>query len=161
MNRLAQYLLNVVGACMIAAVARRILAGSKQFSGLGNVIIGIFLIFSILSPVKNIDWNMETWLPLAQVTDFSHVAAQADDYREAAIRSRIKQQSEAYVWNKAQSLSMDVQIEITLAGEAPYAPVAITLTGPASPYARGQLTRFLANEMGIPKEAQTWKTGTS
>ncbi len=161
MSQLGEYLLHLISACMIAAVARRILACSKEFSAIGNVIIGIFLIFSILSPVRNIDWNINAWQSFSAIDDFSNIAQDASVYQQEALQAYIKQETEAYIWSKAQSLSMDIQLDVSLGSQPPYAPVAITITGPASPYAKGQLTQFLSAELGIPKEAQIWIAKTS
>ncbi len=161
MNQIGEYLIRVIGSCIVAAVARRILGCSKQFSSLGNMIIGIFVAFSILSPVWNIDWDIGTWQMLSEETDFSVISQNANAYQKDALRASITKQTEAYIWNKAQELSVDIQLELKLQETPPYAPEGVTITGHLSPYAKGQLSQMLARELGIPKEAQVWKTPTS
>ncbi len=156
MSDIGRYLLGVIGASIIAAIARQLLSGSKYFKNIGNAVIGIFLLFSVLSPVLHVDlasWDLSQW----NFQDgFDQVTTEADLFQQQALQESIMEQTRAYIWNKASELSLNIELEITLKDEYPYAPCAIKIIGPASPYAKARLSVFLEDEIGIAKEAQTW-----
>ncbi len=156
MSWLGDYLIGLIGACMVAAIARRILAACKQFSGLGNIVIGLFLIYSIISPLYAIEWNHE-W-GISAIVDFSQVSQEAQQYQKDAMQQSIKTQSQTYVLNKAKELNLAVEVDITLSETYPYSPCAVRISGRASPYGKQRLSQYIAQEIGIAKEAQTWTT---
>lgn len=161
MRSIASYLIGIVGACLIASVARLMLSGSKHYKALGNTVIGVFLILSVLSGAARIDWNIGDLSNMDFSAGFDRITADADFYQQESLRESIKAQTQAYVWNKAKELSLDVELEITLSETYPYVPCAICIKGEVSPYAKYQLSSYLTNEIGIPKEAQKWMSALS
>ncbi len=158
MSGIGRYLLGVIAACIIASLARQMLSGSKYFKSVGNTVIGIFLLFSILSPVVDMNrssWDISQW---SFQDGLDQVTTDAELFQQQALRESIMDQTQAYIWNKAEELSLNIALEITLKEEYPYAPCAIQITGPASPYAKSKLSSFIEDEIGIPKEAQTWRS---
>ncbi len=156
MSWLGSYLTGLIGACMIAAIARKLLSLSKHFSGIGNVIVGLFMVFSILSPLMDMKWNEA--FPAIAAGDFSQVSEQAQFYQQQYLSESIKQQTQSYILNKAQELDLTIQVDITLSEAYPYAPSSIVITGHASPYGKNQLSEYIEKNLGISKEAQTWTT---
>lgn len=161
MSGIANYLIGIIGTCIIASLARLMLSGSKHFKSLGNTIVGVFLVFSVLSPIVRIDWNIADLSDLDFTAGFDRISADADFYQQQALKESIIAKTQSYIWNKAEELSLDVELEITLSETYPYVPCAICIRGQASPYAKAQLSSYLANEIGIPKEAQTWMSARS
>ena len=70
----------------------------------------------------------------------------------------IKQNSEAYILDKASQLGLDVEaeVEVTADGSYPY-PSAVTLTGSAPDALRRELTRYIEDNLAIAEERQTWR----
>lgn len=156
MSSIANYLFGVIGVCVIASIARLLLSGSKHYKTLGNTIVGVFLILSVLSAVVEIDWSADNKLLMNYTADYNRISEEADAYQAQALRERIKQQTQAYIWNKAKELGLNVEIEVRLSETYPYAPCGINILGHVSPYAKSQLSSYLSSELGIPKEAQVW-----
>lgn len=156
MSGITGYLFGIVGVCLIASIAKQLLSISQQHKTLGNTIIGIFLIFSVLSPVVTINWDTESIMDTRFASEFDQISEDANTYQQQAMRQSIMAQTEAYIWNKAGELSLEVELDIALSETYPYAPCRIRIIGNASPYAKAQLSSYLAEEIGIPKEAQTW-----
>ncbi len=161
MTWLEKYLVGIICACMVAALAKRLLSVSLHFSKIGNVIVGLFVVFCAISPLVTIDWNDNPGLLDFITDDFAEISQDAQTYQHEALRQRIKEEAQAYVWNKANALSMQVEFEIVLADEYPFEPCAIHITGKVSPYAKSQFTTYLSEQLGIPKEAQMWNTKNS
>lgn len=156
LSGITEYLFGIVGVCLIASAAKQLLGVCKGYRSLGNTVIGIFIVFSILSPVVSANWHEENILSIDLQTDFDRIAQDADIYRQQAMRQSITDRTKAYIWTKAQELSLDIDLEITLNEAYPYAPSKICIMGAVSPYAKAQLSNYLEDEIGIPKEAQTW-----
>ena len=161
MSSITGYLMGLVGVCLIASIVKQLLGISKHYKALGNTVIGIFLIFSIISPVVTANWDVESVLNTDFEDDFEQISLDANAYQQQALRQSIITQTEAYIWNKAQALSLEIEIEITLSESYPYAPCQICIWGNASPYAKNQLSNYLNEQIGIPKEAQTWMPAKS
>lgn len=159
LNTLTSFLFTIIAACVIAAVAKQLLHGSSHYKALGNFICGVFVLLSALSPFIDHSWMGE----LPDEYDFSQqidtISYDAQMYRKEAMQQSIISQTQAYVWNKAQALSLDIDFDITLCNDYPYAPCEIQIIGHVSPYAKTKLSNFLEKDIGIPKEAQTWISG--
>jgi len=73
-----------------------------------------------------------------------------------AIRAVIKEQTETYILEKADSMGADLRAQITLdSGNQPF-PIAVKISGDVSPYVKKQLISIISNDIGIPEEMQTW-----
>lgn len=71
----------------------------------------------------------------------------------------IKEQCEAYVWDKASTQGIEATIEIILEKDEEYPyPKASVVQGTLSPAQKQYLQRILENEMGIPILRQEWIT---
>lgn len=66
----------------------------------------------------------------------------------------IKEETEAYILDKAADLHANLHVEVTVGEDS--LPMAVTLSGEASPYARRQIQAIIANDLGISKENQKW-----
>ena len=156
MDAVRQYLLNVICASVICACIRLLLPQKQPGSKTVNMLCGIFLVICTISPLIQIqveDWNFYT-------DSFSYDADrivesastdQADAYRES-----IKQLTQAYILDKAESYASELSVEVTLSEQDPPVPCAVTIDGTIPPQVKEKLEAFLEFEINIPKEAQTW-----
>jgi hypothetical protein len=161
MSGIADYLLGIVAVCLISSVAKQLLGISKNYKALGNTIIGIFIVLSILSPVVTQKWSYGDVLDTGFEDEIEQISQDAESYRQEVMRKSIISQTEAYILSKARELSVDVDIEITLSDSYPYAPIRICIWGNTSPYAKSQLSAYLKEEIGIAKEEQIWMEARS
>lgn len=76
------------------------------------------------------------------------------DAREESIRSIIIQETQAYIWDKAHSLDLELQIELELNSDR--IPWEVYLTCVPTPWQKQQMQAILYEELGIPKERQIW-----
>ena len=156
MVQLKQYLLSVVAAAILCSIIMRLVGKKGALSAIVKLLTGLFLAVTVISP----------WAKL-QIMDFSTYAnglsAQAQDavehgqamaYLETS--SIIKSRTEAYILDKAASLGLHLEVEVTVSGSEPPQPSAVTLRGAVSPYAKQQLQQIIAKDLGIPEGSQTW-----
>lgn len=161
MSGIAEYLLGIVAVCLISSVAKQLLGISKSYKALGNTIIGIFIVLSIISPVVSDNWSYGDALDTGFEEEMELISQDAERYRQDVMCKSIISQTETYILSKARELSVDIDVEITLSDSYPYAPIRICIWGKASPYAKTQLSAYIKDEIGIAKEAQMWMEAKS
>lgn len=153
MSAAARYLLTLVCGAMVCALTESI-AGNGPGSGVRKLICGLFMAFLVISPLKTLD------LPDLDLQSYSRDAeAAAEAGQEQAEQARldiISGSAEAYIWNKAAGMGLDLEISVELDGDG--IPCAVTLAGSVTPYEKASLSDMIAGDLGIGKEAQTWTT---
>ena len=157
MESIRQYILSIIAAAIICGIINAWF-GSKGAAGtVIKLVAGLFMTVTLLSSATHI-----------QLTDFalglSDISATGQNYAQAgqinaseAISDIIKQQTQAYILDKAASMELNLEVEVTLSETDPPAPDSVVLKGQVSPYAKIQLTEFIFNQLGIAKENQIWK----
>ena len=157
MDDIKKYLLSLICAAVICTVVNTLIGKKSAYSGVVHLISGLFLSFTLISPLVNIKLNDYT----EYFRDFSSDAEKAVASGEASateeLRSIIKHQTEAYILDKAVSMDTVLNVEVTLSNDNPPIPCGVTLTGSVSPYSKEALSKFIANSFGIEKEDQIWK----
>lgn len=156
METVAEYVIRIFIASAICSVLTAILS-EKASKGLIKVICGIFMTVTIISPLKKIDFpNVINQLKHFEVFEYDDAIAagvsQANQSQEVLIKERVT----AYILEKAASLGMNIDIDLTTSGEPSYIPNSIKIYGNYSPYSRKVLTAYLSEEIGIPEEYQHW-----
>ncbi len=157
MEAVKSYLLSVSGAAMISGIVIRLAGSSGSHSAVVKMIAGIFLVFTVISPLAKLQLtDFSLYLDGLSASGDSAVEMGSQQARDAAAEI-IKAETESYILDKAASLSLNIQADVTLSDDDLLQPSSVTLNGEASPFARQQLQRQIAQELGIPEEKQTWK----
>ena len=68
----------------------------------------------------------------------------------------ITEKATAYVLEKANSLNLDLSAEIKFSNDGIPIPEKIYLFGAAGPFAKEQMTIFIAENLGISEACQIW-----
>ena len=142
MEALRQYVISVVAAAMLCGIVVRLFpnGSGKQ---MGKLICGLFLAYTVLSPISRVDFS--------KLPDFS---LRCMDDAEDSMADIIKEETEAYILDKAADLHANLRVEVAVGEDN--LPAAVTISGEASPYARRQIQAMIANDLGISKENQKW-----
>ena len=147
-----QYVISIIGCCLICGTVLQMLSESKGKSLL-RLICGMILGITLLGPLSGIrpeDLQLFTWpcpSPEPYITDGERTAQQ--------IRAEyIKAACEAYILDKAEILGAEIGIQITLNAEQ--IPISAKLSGEGSDDAQSRLQQILIRDLGIPKENQEW-----
>ena len=156
MGSVGAYLLSVSTAAMLCGLVRYFLGKKGTSAAVGNMVAGVFLLVTIISPLTNLNelsWEsiVDSWQEEA-----ADAAALGSSEAKKAQDAIIKQQLEAYILDKATEYRADLQVEITLSKTGVTVPVAVSLRGAVAPYAKQQLQAILENDLGISKENQQW-----
>ena len=157
MSALARYLYSVAAAAIVCTIVKNILKNDSAQKTVLTTICGIFITFTIVSPLKDVRiMDMESFV-LAFSEDGAYAASFGDEMRVQKLRSDIKERTEAYILDKANALQANLQVEVVLSDDYDMpVPVSVRLSGSISPYAKMQLQRALEDDLGIPKENQVW-----
>ncbi len=156
MEGVRKYLLSVICAAVICSVVNTLTGKKTANGGIIKLISGLFMALTLISPLVQIrltDYG-------DYFNDFSLDAHTAVTYGEAAaideMRTIIKSQTEAYIFDKAASMDATVDVEVTLNDDYPPVPIGVKITGSLSPYSKEILSGYIANDLGISKEDQIW-----
>lgn len=154
MEALRGYVLSITVAAVLCSVVKSISperAGQKKILSLA---CGIFLLATALRPlgllqIPGLEDTTEVYREQAE-----QMTAQAQETAKAQMRVIIKEQTEAYILDKADTLGVRLEVQVELNDEM--VPWQVTLQGETSPYAKGRLRSSIAQELGIPEERQVW-----
>ena len=156
MEKLGCYILSVTAAAILLGILQSI-AGKKDTNGaLLRLIGGLFLSFTIISPVADIELNQILEFPWDFAVQGSDIAQQGQEYAQDQLHGIIKDRCEAYILDKALALQAELTVEVMLSLDKVPVASSVQLQGNISPYARQVLQQWLQDDMGIPKEHQQW-----
>lgn len=157
MSALARYLYSVAAAAIVCTIVKNILKNDSAQKTVLTTICGIFITFTIVSPLKEIRMiDMESFV-ISFADDGACAASLGNEMRTQKLRADIKARTEAYILDKANALQAHLQVEVILSDDHDMpVPVSVRLSGSISPYAKIQLQRALEDDLGIPKENQVW-----
>lgn len=156
MDTLRQYILSVTAAAILCGMVRSI-CSETGFRTTVNMLCGLILAVTILTPVIRIDLNgLIGEFTASYSQDALAAASVGEDTYQDSLSAIIKQESEAYILDKAAQLDASVDVEIILSEQDIPVPVSAVIRGNISPFSRQQLTQILENDLGIMKENQQW-----
>lgn len=156
MDGIRQYILSVVAAAVLCAVIRTMASGKGTAASLIRLVSGIFLAFVVMAPVAHLELEALPTVLMLDSQEAAEAAALGENIARDAAGDIIKQQTEAYILDKAEALGLELTVEVTLSGGELPTPAAVRIRGSASPYARAALQAMLEEELGISKENQLW-----
>ncbi len=152
-----EYILSVVASAIICSGLRAVFGGKGSTAALLQTICGIYMAFVLVAPLKDIDFSIYTDYFSGIMEDAQAAVEDGENIALQELSKRIKEETEAYILDKAVSLGADVSVEISLTGSTPPTPSQITVKGAVSPYVKKVLSRYIEEQLGIPEGAQTWK----
>lgn len=154
MNAITEYLLSVTAAGILCAIVKQL---SKNASAkIIRAVCGVFMAITIFSPVIHIQFN--------SIEDFLMEAKyEAEETRDDGIESAssamadiIKQQTEAYILDKAVSLGVNIDVNVKMSDTNPPVPKEVILSGNVSPYMKNKMIQYITANIGISEENQRW-----
>lgn len=155
MEMLRSYVLSVVCAALVCGV----LADLSEKTGFAKplrLVCSIFMAYTLVSPLIRLrfpGWEVRNNCYWA---DAKSAAARGENLHALSIAAIIRQETEAYILKEAKSIGANLEVKVELSTGDPPVPAAVTLQGDFDASVEVQLGRLLADELGIPKEHQTW-----
>lgn len=156
MDEIRQYVISIILAAIICGLITHIM-GNKGINGeLIKLVCGVFMAIVFISPLVKLDfsdWD-NYWNMIVNEKDMAVMEGHNNTLDEMA--AIIKEQSESYILDKAGSLKLDLEVEVTLSDSNPPVPIYVELKGAVSPYAKSQLAQIIETDLGIAEENQEW-----
>lgn len=143
------YLLRLICAAIVCALIRAV---SGERKGLRQMLCAVYLVLTALSPMG--DLELPELDPSGLIRDAETAARTGADLAMEEQAGIISEACEAYIWNKAAELGLELTVRVELNGDL--TPRAVTLTGAASPLERQSMTDSITRDLGLGKEAVTW-----
>lgn len=155
MEGLRQYVISVTTAAIVCGMLTAVLKKGTMQS-LVKLLCGFFLAFTFLNPIGKLELKAlpENWALDYQAA--SDAAQEGERYARNSLAEIIKEQTEAYILDKAAELGLSLDAEVILSGDEIPIPEGVRITGQASELARWRMESYLEKELGIAKENQTW-----
>ena len=151
MTGIRTYLQSCCAAAVLTSFCAALLPEGKSRQAV-SLIGGLVILLVVVMPLLGLDTDdLQREFQNAFIS--IEPIAGADDELEA----RIREDCETYILDKAASLGMKIQTEVTLDTEAaiPY-PCSVIVAGSFSHEEQNALSEILAMELGIPLEQQEW-----
>ena len=151
-----EYIFTICGASLICAIARKFLGDKGSTAGIGKMIIGLFLLVTIVKPVLNLRFNELQDLSLGAQTDAIDAVWQGEEFAKQQMAAIIKERTAAYILQKAQQLDVSLEVEVQVSDDEVPVPEKVIIAGNISSFAKQQLQLLIEQELGISKECQVW-----
>jgi len=156
MEDIRQYIFSVIAAAIICAVLSQISAAAGKNGGIIKLISGLFLAFTVIHPIADLQIDALSSYTLGITDDARAAISAGENYARDSLASVIKQETEAYILDKASTLGAEITVEIILSSDSPPVPEQACIQGAVSPSAKAKLQMLIAEDIGIAKEYQIW-----
>ena len=147
------YIFSIIAAAVCCGIISQILSDSKS-NAIIHLICGTILAIFILQPLSEISpEDLPISLPVDNDTA-EYWAYQGETKAKEARAEYIKATCETYILDRARQLGGEIQVQVFL--DENLIPAFTEIEGTLPPSKQTQLQNILTEELGIPKENQTW-----
>lgn len=148
-------MLSVICAALVCGILTD-MSAKTSFEKLIRLLCSVFLAVTVVYPLIRYrfpGWNAD--MSIFQPGD-EDVVAQGEKIYFQSIASIIRTETEAYILKEAKSIGADLTVAVELDAGNPPAPESVTIRGNFEASVETTLSQLIADELGIPKEHQTW-----
>ncbi len=156
MGGLRSYLLGVICAAIVCGLVIRFLGDKGSHGTMVKLIAGVFMAFTVIRPIADIRLGDLTDITDIYSADARAAVAEGEKTSRQALAAGIKAQCEAYILDKAEAMGLKLTAEVELSQDDLPVPIAVRISGQASPYKKTQLRQLITDGLGIEKEHQIW-----
>lgn len=156
MQSLGRYIVSVTAAAIVVAILQSLFDKKGATGGLLRLIGGLFLCFTVISPIVTQGFDGLFDFSLTYMEQGSVAAFEGEEIAREQLCGIIKERCRTYILDKASTYQLQLEAEVTLSQDDIPVPVAVRLQGAVTPFAKLALQQWLEQELGIPKENQLW-----
>ena len=156
MSIINEYLLSISAAALLTSVAASLVVNGNV-GKIVNCIVMLILVLVVFVPVAKINVsNIARSIAMFRM-DLEQEKTGIEVNNREILAELIKEKCEAYILDKAETLGVTIQADITISEEGGYPyPVHIRIIGRVSAEDRAYLQRIIEEDIGIPSEQQEW-----
>ena len=156
MDSVKNYILSIVGAAIVCGVVKSLINEKTATGQMIKLLCGILITITVIRPLVNISFGTVTgYLDSLSVSGNLYVE-NGKTLAQNEMAAIIKEQTEAYILDKAAAFGADVEVEILMPADSSWQPDGVIISGSISPYAKERLQKIIAEDIQIPKENQQW-----
>ena len=156
MYSIKSYILSVVGAAIIGAVVKGLINEKNATGQIIKLLCGILMTITVIAPIAKISFDNITEY-FSTITDSGNLYVDnGKTLARDSMSAIIKNQTEAYILDKADRMGLDIVVEVELDADNNTFPCGITIHGSVSPYAKEEMGSYIEENLGIAKEYQKW-----
>lgn len=154
MDGIRQYLLTIVAGAMICAILLRVSSKFTANTALIKLLTEIFMLILLVSPL--LKFKLPDFSAIVDDTMIGESITHGEQYTNMQTGGLIKESVTAYILDKASTLNANIRVEVFLSESPPQIPESVVIYGDVSPYTKTVLKSMIADELGIPEDAQIW-----
>lgn len=156
MDKISQYLLSVIAATIICGLVNSLLEKNKTMASVSKLLTGLVLLLTMLRPLIHINVTNIFAFSQSMHADAQEMIENAQSVSAEKQAEIIKSKTEQYIIENANALGADVTVRVELDSTDHNIPCAVKINGMVSPYVKTKLAQKIADDLGIPREAQIW-----
>ena len=144
--------MGICGSAMICGILGAIGGGD----GIRKTVLGLFMLFSVISPLKQIHLDELVLQPLEFYEQGQWLAEEAAAETDQQLRQVISDKCAAYILREAERLGMDLEVEQVMLEENTLVPQGAVLRSDAGTEEKQALAEYIRRELGIGEEYLIW-----
>ena len=156
MQDIGKYILSVGMASLIVAIITEFSEKKSSTGMLIRMVCGLFLAFTVINPLTNLNFEILETFSGSYSHDAEAAVSVGTAKSEDALRDIIKQETETYILDKAQSYGCALEVDVTVGKGTVPKPESVRINGQVPADTLKQLEKILETELGISKEYQQW-----
>lgn len=156
MNRVSQYLLSILAGALLVSISNTLVKKKGALSSILKLITGVTLTMLIVSPWTGITIDTVGYSLSEIEAEAAIVVENGKQVAQNEISIYIKEQTEAYILDKAFDLGLDISVDVTLTEEMPPEIASVSVKGFASPFAQKQIMILICEDLGVTEECLVW-----
>lgn len=155
METIREIIISVTAVALICGIVTKLIHKGLLGSVM-KLLAGIFMALSVVSPLLDLRLGDLKDFTLDIQTNAAQIAAEGENSARLEIAAIISEQSAAYILDKAESLGVELTVQVTVSHEDWPVPSGVRLEGSVSPYAKAVLSEYISETLGIEREEQQW-----
>ena len=156
MQDIGKYILSIGMASLVVTLITEFSDRKSSTGVLIKMICGLFLAFTVINPLTNMNFEILETFSGSYTHDAEAAVSVGTEKAEDSLQEIIKQETETYILDKAQSYGCVLEVAVTVGQGTVPKPESVTISGQLPKDARRQLEEILETELGISKEYQQW-----
>ena len=152
MENLRSYILCMISAAVIIGV----LSSFTSAGGVIKLVGGVILMISMIQPLARFDFEGIQRYFEYSFAEGEAAAEQGSAIAEKAMADIIKEETEAYILDKARLYGAEIRADVHVSSDSIPIPREVTVTGDYTAVSKQLLQEMIEEELGIPKEYQLW-----
>lgn len=156
MEGIRQYILSIVLAAVVVGILSCFFRKGSVFAAPFTLIAGVYLVLVVTQPLFGFRMTYFDQEPMDVYKEAEGLIENSIQMSRTQMKGIIKDQVITYIQNKASSMGLVLQIEVTLTEDDLPVPWSIHLWGAVSPRERELMEQYILDNFAITGERVFW-----